>query len=124
MIGGDERVKVHIPNALTFCLMKLGALNDRAGDEDKSYGRHHALDLYRCIGMLTTREDEAAARIRSRHAGHESLRIGRERARALFAGVDGIGRLRMMEHELLPPEADVDRFVAELRYLLGDDDPR
>jgi len=111
-------VEVLIPNALTFVLMKLGALSDRANDEEKDFGRHHALDLYRCVAMLTPGEDESASRIRDRHAGHEATQTGLEQVEALFGTAESIGRIRLLEHSLLPEAADVDRFVVELRHLV------
>jgi hypothetical protein len=117
-LEGSDSVEVRLPNALTFALMKLGALHDRAHDEEKNLGRHHALDLYRCVAMLTPSEDEAATRIRKRHANHESLSAGREHVQALFRHVDGVGRLRLQEHPLLPVTASIDRFIDELEYLV------
>lgn len=111
-------VEVLLPNALTFVLMKLGALNDRAEDEDKDFGRHHALDLYRCVAMLTPGEDDAATRIRNRYAGHQALRTGHEQIELLFRPAEGVGRIRLLEHSLLPEAADVDRFVVELERLV------
>lgn len=112
-------VDVLIPNALTFVLMKLGALGDRADNEAKDFGRHHALDLYRCVAMLTPREDDAATRIRDRHAGHQALQTGQEQVESLFRSAESVGRIRLLEHSLLPKAANVDRFVVELEHLVA-----
>jgi len=115
----EPPVEVLVPTALTFVLMKLGALSDRSEDAEKDYGRHHALDLYRCVAMLTPAEDEAATRIRERQAGSDSLAAAQEQVETLFGEPDAVGLLRLREHELLPEGADIERFVEELRLLTG-----
>ena len=55
-VSDDDRTcEVLIPQAFSFALMKLGALRDRIDDANKDEGRHHALDLYRIMAMLTAR---------------------------------------------------------------------
>jgi hypothetical protein len=43
--GTDHSTNVLIPQAFTYLLMKLGAYRDRKDDDDKNFGRHHALDI-------------------------------------------------------------------------------
>lgn len=118
LLEAEPPIEVRVPNALTFVLMKLGALNDRSDDEEKDYGRHHALDLYRCVAMLTPAEDEAAARIRGRHGGHPSLADAQRQVEGLFGRQDAVGLIRLREHPLFPRDVDTGRFVDELRRLV------
>ncbi len=118
ILGEDEHFEVRLPNALTLAVMKLAALHDRSADPRKDLGRHHALDLYRCVAMLTPEEDQGASRLRQRYARHPSLATARRQVATLFGPIAGVGRLRLREHELLPANAEVDRFVEELKRLM------
>ncbi len=114
----DRECDVLVPQAFSYALMKLGALRDRVGDADKDEGRHHALDLYRIMAMLTESEDVAAKELRVRHAGNpvvvEATRVIDE----LLADAHGLGRIRLREHPLCPKDADPDWLATELRRLI------
>ena len=43
--GVSHETEVLITQAFTYLLMKLGAYRDRVNDDDKNYGRHHALAI-------------------------------------------------------------------------------
>jgi hypothetical protein len=47
--------------------MKLFAFRDRLSDEDKEFGRYHALDLYTIIATTTEKEWELAPKLRDLH---------------------------------------------------------
>jgi hypothetical protein len=115
----DRECDVLVPQAFSFALMKLGAMRDRIGDTNKDEGRHHALDLYRIMAMLTEPEDVAAKELADRHAGNpvvvEATRIIDE----LIADAHGLGRIRLREHPLCPEDADPDWLAAELRRLIA-----
>lgn len=120
IIEDDQRsCAVLIPQAFPFALMKLGALRDRINDQNKDEGRHHALDLFRIVAMLTESEDIVGAELSSRHIDHpvvaEALRVVDER----FVDTRGLGRIRLFEHPLCPVDADADWFASELRRLIG-----
>lgn len=117
--GAGATLGLLLPNALTFALMKLGALTDQIDDDRRDRGRHHALDLYRCVAMLTPEEDAAAARLRVRYREHPSLIAGRSQVERLLGPAHGPGRIRLLEHQLRPRHIDLDRFVKELRALLS-----
>lgn len=61
--GSAASCEVLIRLAFPYAPMKLGALRDRINDTDKQEGRHHAMDLYRIVGMLTEEEAEASSKI-------------------------------------------------------------
>jgi hypothetical protein len=120
---GDERsCEVLIPRAFPYALMKLAALRDRIDDEDKQEGRHHAMDLYRIIGLLTEEEAEVSARLARAYADHEETAAGHATIDELLAPPTGRGRLRLLEYQranrVSTPEVDPDLLVAELRRLL------
>ncbi len=56
--GSPHVATVYVPQPFTYLLMKLLAFRDRIHDEAKSLARHHALDVYRIIGLVTEAEDD------------------------------------------------------------------
>lgn len=118
--GAAHSTEVLIPQAFTYLLMKLGAYRDRVEDDDKNYGRHHALDIYRIVGLLTEEEDSHVRQLYAEFAEHPTVVQAREVAIAHFIAPDGLGRLRIREHQLYSAQqVDLDRLAAELKNLFG-----
>ncbi len=121
--GATAGCDVLIPHPFPYVLMKLGALRDRINDPNKNLGRHHAMDLYRIIGLITEAEDQLASEFAQDHAGSPELAKARLTMNELFTPSDGLGRIRLLEYaqatrETTPP-IDVSLLVAELQRLLG-----
>lgn len=120
--GLHSRCEVLIPRAFPYVLMKLGAMRDRIGDQSKQEGRHHAIDLYRIVGLLTEEEVEVSERLAREHAGHAEIGSAMRTVDLLLAPSDGIGRVRLLEHQRMHrasmPAVDPDLLVRELRRLL------
>lgn len=114
-----DGIAVRIPNAFAFLLMKLHACRDRLDDEDKQLGRHHALDVYRLLAMLSELEDELIRRLRREHEGDHAVKEAARIAEELFGAMTSRGTLRLREHALATEEMQVDRALALLRDLLG-----
>ena len=110
---------IDLTQAFTYLLMKLCAYRDRMNDADKNLGQHHALDLYRIVGLLTQKEDADVRRLCAEFANHPVLIDARRIAAAHFVASDGIGRLRIREHPLYTTTLDLDRFAQELQLLLS-----
>lgn len=121
--GNDASCEVLIPRAFPYALMKLGALRDRINDENKQEGRHHAMDLYRIVGLLTEEEVEVSAKLAHEYADHAEIAEGNRTIDTLLAPADGLGRLRLLEYQRAnrasTPEVDPDFLVKELRRLLA-----
>lgn len=116
--GSGHTADVLVPRAFPYALMKLGALRDRINDPDKDEGRHHALDLYRIVGMLTEEEAMIGERLAAAHADQPAVTLALRTIDELLAPRTGLGRLRLREHPQCPPDADLDWMVSELRRLL------
>lgn len=120
--GTDASCEVLIPRAFPYALMKLGALRDRINDENKQEGRHHAMDLYRIVGLLTEEEADVSARLAWEYARHEEVVEAIRTIDTLLAPADGLGRLRLLEYQRTnrdsTPEVNPDFLVEELRRLL------
>lgn len=112
-----EGLSVLIPNAFTFLLMKLHACRDRLDDENKQLGRHHALDVYRVVAMLTEAEVELFQKLRREHVDNAAVKRAAEIVVEIFADTIGRGVLRMREHELATAEMQVERMLELLSDL-------
>ncbi len=118
-VTDDHRsCEILVPQAFSFSLMKLGALRDRINDVNKDEGRHHALDLYRIVAMLTEPEDSTATVLAALHAENPVVVAARRVVDDLFVDARGLGRIRLREHPLCPKEANLDWFAAELGRLI------
>ncbi len=116
--GERREANVRIPQAFTYLLMKLNAFADQLDNPNKKLGRHHAIDLYRIVGMLMESEDRAVRELVRQYAEHDEVAKARSIVREHFMPDDGKGRLRSREHELARDDLDLDRFVHEMEALL------
>lgn len=116
----DNTCTVYVPQAFPFVLMKLAAFHDRVHDTNKDEGRHHALDLYRIVAMLTQPELEHASRLASEYADHPVLQQGIETVQTMFSRSETIGCIRLREHPLCPKNIDLEHFYVELLRVLCD----
>lgn len=94
--------------------MKLLAFRDRKDDPNKAMGRHHALDLFRVMAMLTRSEYEAAKAMHERYADDPMIAHARQVIRDHFATETSLGSIRLREHPLFRPRMNVARFISEL----------
>ncbi|MCC7334672.1 MAG: nucleotidyl transferase AbiEii/AbiGii toxin family protein [Pirellulaceae bacterium] len=117
--GNEHQCEVLIPQAFSYLLMKLFAFRDRQADANKNLGQHHAIDIYRIVGLLTKDEDANVRQLASEFANHQHVQ---EAARIIhhdFLPADGIGRLRLMEHPLYSDQFDLKNFANELAALFA-----
>jgi hypothetical protein len=112
---------VFIPNPFAFLLMKLHAFRDRVNEphdhDERQLGRHHALDVYRIIAMMTEPEETL---VRQLCASHRTSGPFQEAARIVvesFAVPTSIGVLRLREHKLAGDFLDIGRFLDLLNDL-------
>ena len=94
--------------------MKLHAFDDRKTDTNKDQGRHHALDLYSIVGMMTEGEYERAKELGTVHAADARVKRSGAIVREHFANKTAIGALRLREHALFREAFVLDDFVGVL----------
>ena len=116
--GQTHKSHVLIPQTFSYLLMKLCAFRDRMDDKDKGFGQHHALDVYRIVGLLTQEEDAAVRKLSAKFSSHSVVLDARAIAQAHFIAADGVGRLRILEHPLYSPSLDLEQLASELSALL------
>lgn len=117
--GTAASIVVHVPQPFTFLLMKLHAFVDRVADADADLGRHHALDVYRIVAMLTEQEYDSVREATQKHATSRPLRRARDIASTFFSSPESLGVLRMREHPLFGQRMDARRLTETLSNLFG-----
>lgn len=116
--GEPHKTSILTPQTFTYLLMKLLAFRDRVDDGDKQHGQHHALDIYRIIGLMTEAEDADVRNLSKEFAENPVVVQAREIAAESFVTRTGIGRIRIQEHPLFTPQLDLDDFGKQLEDLL------
>lgn len=110
---------VTIPHPFSYLLMKLTAYRDRRNDPDKDLGRHHALDVFRIVAMLTEPErDQVQANLR-RFAADAQVRSCVDLVRSDFASTTAPGVLAMREHPLWQNDPQLAVFLETITGLVS-----
>ncbi|MGA2230383.1 MAG: hypothetical protein ABSH22_05745 [Tepidisphaeraceae bacterium] len=115
--GIAGQLTVFVPQAFTFLRMKLHAFADRVNDDQADLGRHHALDVYRLIAMLTEEEQIAVRRGIAKHAASKPIQRAREIAALYFSSSSAMGIIRLKEHPLFNARMQAEAVINELAYL-------
>ncbi|MCW5765170.1 MAG: hypothetical protein KIT68_04255 [Phycisphaeraceae bacterium] len=115
--GTDHTATVYVAQPFTYLLMKLLAFRDRANDTRKDLARHHALDIYRIIGLITEDEDQTVRNMAAKHKIHPKVLEARAVVAEHFCHTNAIGLLRMKEHQL-GGSLDPAKVISELSELL------
>lgn len=112
--GQHATASVYIPQSFTFILMKLHAFSDRIDDVDRDLGRHHALDIYRIIAMLTPEEYADLLRNIDIHQMSRPVQRAREIVATAFNSMNAIGIVRLCEHSLFTTNMNPDPLIRML----------
>jgi hypothetical protein len=106
---------VEVPEAFPYLMMKLHAFADRTADANKDLGRHHALDAYTIVGIMTESEYVRAKQIGAEQSGDANVERARAIVREDFSEETSTGILRMREHRLFKPDFQLSQFRQVLR---------
>lgn len=112
--GEAYAATVYVPEAFPYLMMKVSAFADRKDDGNKDFGRHHALDAYTVVGMMTEAEYDRALALAVRSKSDPHYRRVCATVAADFASPTAVGVLRMREHRLFRDEFRVAEFLATL----------
>jgi hypothetical protein len=110
---------VYVPEAFPYLLMKLHTFSDRKDDPNKNLGRHHALDVYTIVGMMTESEYERAKAFGAADREDEPVARARAIVNEDFSSTSTVGVLRLREHSLSRADFRLEDFVAVLREIFG-----
>lgn len=109
----------YVPEAFPYLLMKLSAFADRKADENKDLGRHHALDAYTIVGMMTEAEYDRARMLAARSRSEPHFVRVCDTVAADFSGPTAPGMLRLREHRLFHAGFRLDEFAATLAEIFS-----
>jgi hypothetical protein len=115
--GEPYESTVHVLQAFTLLLMKLHAFRDRCRDEEKDLARHHALDIYRIVAMMTEDEFEETRQIAAEHDDHPVVLEAGRIAQEHFASDESLGSLRLRAHALWNETMALAEFLSALKDL-------
>ncbi len=119
--GTDFTTKVHVPQAFSYLMMKACAFHDRKNDKQsdggKDLGKHHALDFYTTVALMTEAELHAASELVSRFETHKQLGHVRTIIKENFSAETQLGCLRIREHALYRDTFQLVEFIEILRDL-------
>jgi hypothetical protein len=117
--GRAFTARVAIPDPFSYLLMKLTAYRDRRNDREKDLGRHHALDVFRIVAMLTEPErDQVQANMR-RFAADPQVRSCVDLVRSDFAVPTAPAVLAMRGHPLWQSDQQLAAFLETLLGMMA-----
>lgn len=109
--GESAAAAVKIPHPFGYLLMKLTAYRDRRNDTKKDLGRHHALDVFRIVAMMTEEENAEVRRYILRFRANAQVQSCTGLVRTAFSGASAAGVLAMREHPLWHNDDELTVFV-------------
>ncbi len=116
--GTPLSVRVRVPNPFNYLLMKLTAYRDRRNDPNKDMGRHHALDVFRIVAMLTESERDRVHENLRAFASDAQVTSCVDLVRSEFASDTARGSLAMRGHPLWQNNSQLPEFLETLHGLM------
>jgi hypothetical protein len=116
--GGEHfQGVVYVPHAFPYLMMKLTAHDDRKNDTNKGLGRHHALDVYTVVGLMTEGEYEESKRLSAMLRNDPYVFRVRSIVANDFFDTTSLGILRLREHDQFHDGFRVGEMIGLLREL-------
>ena len=115
--GQNIIMPVAIPHPFNYLLMKLTAYRDRRNDSNKDLGRHHALDIFRIIAMLTRPEYDYVQENLKKYADDSQVHSCVDILRSDFESSSSSGILAMREHPIWRNDQQLSDFLKTLNGL-------
>jgi len=116
--GQAFTASVTIPDSFSYLLMKLTAYRDRRKDRNKDLGRHHALDVFRVVAIMTESDRDQVQTNMHRFAANTQVRSCVELVRSDFANATAAGVLAMREHPQWQNDPQLPDFLETLLDIL------
>lgn len=110
---------INIPSPFTYLMMKITAFGDQIDNSNESQGRHHALDVYRIVAMLSESQfDQTKLQFANNENSPYTQRV-RELFTNFFSSKQKLGILRMTEHNFFTENMLIEDFIDSLRDLMS-----
>jgi hypothetical protein len=87
-------------------------------DAEKDMARHHALDLYRIVAIMTEDEFQQTAQRVGEHQSEPVIVEAKRIVGEHFASTESLGSLRLREHRLWREGMAITEFLSAMRDLL------
>jgi hypothetical protein len=116
--GKQYSALVNIPSPFTYLMMKVTTFGDQLANADKDQGRHHALDVYRIIAMISENLFEQAKQQFQKYSASMYVTRVKELSKEYFGEPGATGILRMKEHAFFGENMQVNSFIEILRELI------
>lgn len=119
----DERAystTIYLPHTFTYLMMKLFAYDDRKHDVARDVGRHHAMDLYRIIGMMVETDFQETLVLSRKYATDARIERVRNIVVSDFCSESALGMLRFREHNLYRPALQSKSFRETLAKIFSE----
>ena len=115
--SSGRKGEVFIPHPFTFIMMKLFALRDRKDDSGKDYGRHHALDIYTVVAMMTSREWEESTALHQKHKNSNKVKEAAVIVDEMFRNETSLGVIRLRESRYYKTSFQLAEFLRAINDL-------
>lgn len=109
--------EVYVPHVFTFLMMKLFAFKDRFKDQDKEFGRYHALDMYTILATTTESEWGQALEFRNQYSKEEMTIEAGKLIHQYFSARNQMGIIRLMESGYYRDDFQLDGFMSSLQEI-------
>lgn len=110
---------VFLPHPFSFIMMKLFALHDRQNDPEKDYGRHHALDIYTIVAMMTSREWEESVQLAEKYKHNRKMQEAAVIVHEMFNDELSPGVIRLRESKYYNDGFQLVEFLMALKDLFN-----
>ena len=117
--SSGRKGEVFIPHPFSFIMMKLFALRDRINDSEKDYGRHHALDIYTVVAMMTAREWEESLSLSGKHKNDSKAKEAAGIVDEMFKDALSLGVIRLKESKYYKADFQLNDFLKALKDLFN-----
>jgi hypothetical protein len=111
--------EIYIPQAFTYLLMKLFAFRDQKNSSEQNNARHHALDIFRIVAMLTRDEYDLVKSFVVRYQHNSAVTEARDIIKRDFHSPNSLGSIRLQEHNLFIRETNLMTFLDALEDLFS-----
>ena len=121
--GDPWQAEIFLPHPYTFLMMKLYAFKDRLKDDNKEFGRYHALDLYTILATTMEMEWKQALEFRNQERGDPFTIEAGHLVVEYFSALERLGMIRLRESRYYRPGLQLDEFMSALQELFPARDP-
>ncbi len=115
--GDAWKSEVFLPHPYTFLMMKLFAFTDRFEDDNKEFGRYHALDMYTILSTTTEKEWNEAVEFSKQYSGNPFVIEAGKLVEQYFSADNQGGIIRLKESQYYRPEFQISVFMSALQEL-------